>query len=196
MTEDRPVLEQPGDTQIPPAPPPASPKPPFLPRPPTRDTRVVRRSFEALRRALRAMRKTGASPEKQQEMKDLIEEVRRTAYEAGRAAGRAEVKMEMMQGATIELPADKVPKGTIKAPPDDEEAYVSRTPFATTQRLTLDYLQKIGRAAGPTEIIRNTQREKGIRLTHTTVRRALDALVESGAVKEVDQSRWEAAGKK
>ena len=73
-------------------------------------------------------------------------------------------------------------------------ATLRRTTFNATRALALDYLKAVSRAVGPTEIIKNTHRTTGTRLTMTTLRRALDDLVHAGDVEQVDNSRWQIKG--
>jgi hypothetical protein len=128
----------------------------------------------------------GISKEQQAELRDLIEAVRKAGFAEGYAAAKMEAVMATKEAEDTPIPARGVPK----AAADTDDEYISRTPLNTTKALALEYLADVQRAAGPTEIIRNTLRKSGTRLTHTTLRRALDALVDEGRLEIVDNSRW------
>ena len=182
---------------------PLFPLPPNLPIRPNRNIRVTRRAMEAIRDAMTVLKNFGAPVEVQKEWKELLEAVRRAGYAEGYAAAKMEIALGSV-GANETSPAPAETEGSARedkeravAPHKDnaEEAeYVSRVPFKTTRNMALDYLRAVDRAAGPTEIIKNTIRTTGVRLTMTTLRRALDELVTSGEIKEVDNSRWRAVG--
>jgi hypothetical protein len=129
----------------------------------------------------------GISKDRQTELRELLEAVRRAGYAEGYAAAKMEAAM-----ATAEATE---PPDAPKADPQislttETNEYVSRTPFNTTKAIALDYLKNVKRASGPTEIIRNTLRQTGTRLTMTTLRRALDALAAEDTIELVDNSRW------
>ncbi len=129
--------------------------------------------------------------EKQKEIKDLLEAVRRAAYAEGYAAAKMEQAINEEE-ATQEPP---LPPVYSEVSDNAGEFYVSKTPIATTTQLTREYFKSIRRPAGPTEVIRNTFAAKGIKLSHTTVRRAIEALVERRELREVDTHRWIYIGK-
>ena len=173
---------------------PLSPKPPVLPKPPNRDIRVVRRSREAIRNAIKMVKKHGVSPASQAELKELLEAVRSAGYAEGYAAAKMEAAMALATPAEEEEVAPPRPQEPQKRLDLSDTPYVSRTTFNATRALALDYLKAVSRAVGPTEIIKNTHRTTGTRLTMTTLRRALDDLVHAGDVEQVDNSRWQIKG--
>ncbi len=138
------------------------------------------------------IKKSGIPIEQQAEFRELLEAVRRAGY----AEGYAAAKMETVLAAPVEAETPPAPPAAITTPaPDnrDKSEYVSRIPFNTTKTMALEYLGSVKRAAGPTEIIKNTYRKTGTRLTMTTLRRALDALAEERLIELVDNSRWKFA---
>jgi hypothetical protein len=126
----------------------------------------------------------------QKEIQTLLEAVRKAAYAEGYAAAKME---EVFSGASLPVaPEDRrVGKELPEQAIEEEHEYISRTPASTTRAIVLDYIKKIApRAAGPTEVIRNTGRKTGVSISYASVRRAFDDLQAKGLVVEVDRSRW------
>jgi hypothetical protein len=168
---------------------PSSPNLPDLPKEPNRNIRVHRRAREAIRDVMKMLK--GLSKEQHAELRDVIEAVRKAGYAEGYAAAKMEAALAAAESVeSPEAPAAPPPNPKAIQPIMEVGEYISRIPFGTTKAMALDYLKNIKRAAGPTEIIRNTLRQTGTRLTMTTLRRALDALAAEEVIEMVDNSRW------
>jgi hypothetical protein len=137
------------------------------------------------------LKKGGVPIDQQAELRELLDAVRRAGYAEGYAAAKMEAAMGAVgTQATTPDPATATATAAAAQRPLDE-MYVPRTPLNTTKAIALEYMKNMDRAVSPTEIVKNTIRQTGVRLTQTTLRRALDALAAEGAIMKVDNSRWQ-----
>lgn len=119
---------------------------------------------------LAILSREGADAETIGEMAQTLEAVRAAAYAEGRATAKLEQVLARERMATT---------------------YVSRTPLTMTKTIVLDYLKSVSpRPIGAPEIIKNTARTLGYRLSYTTTRRALDLLTQEGQINLTDRCRW------
>jgi hypothetical protein len=155
---------------------------------------------------------------REDDIEELVEALRRGAFDQLRLAERLSVQLAVRDAARPSAPALSPPWPMQPVPPrgelpkpapvddgnrvrtvdkDDNVPYVSRTPFGTTKKYTLEYLQGIApKMAGPTEIIKNTKNKTGITMTYATVARAIDELIDENQVEKADRSRWRATSSK
>jgi hypothetical protein len=75
------------------------------------------------------------------------------------------------------------------------EPYKTRTTVNMTRQIALDYLKNAApRIVGPSEIIKNTQKDLKLFISFGTMNRAMAALVDAGEVELVEKSRWKYKG--
>ena len=136
------------------------------------------------------------------DIENLVEALRSGALEQLRLAERLSVQLALRNaGHRVQTPTTTTPPSSEHVIPkslagNQELPYVSRTPFGTTKKLTLEYLQSISpRVAGPTEIIKNTKQRTGTAMTFATVGRAIEQLIDEKLVEKTDRSRWRATSK-
>jgi hypothetical protein len=144
-----------------------------------------------------------------------LDELLEAARAAGRAEGYAQAKFEMArqrakiavgqiqpeQPAVIsDVPASKIEKlEELKATAqkaEEEEGYKTRTTVTMTKTIALDYLKSVApRIVGPSEIKKNSEKSLNIFISYGTLKRAMDQLVESGDVDQMESSRWRYKGR-
>jgi hypothetical protein len=144
------------------------------------------------------------------ELAELLE----AARAAGRAEGYAQAKLEMAleragetqstSGADFVSEPANSPQGdllsraqkleTVRMAAEnaqENEVYKTRTTIKMTKAIALDYLKSVApRIVGPSEIKKNSEKDLGLFISFGTLKRAMNALVEEGAVEQLEESRW------
>lgn len=141
-----------------------------------------------------------------------LEELLEAARAAGRAEGYAQARLEMVleraktgqdlpmiqeTGQDTAARAQKLESLQAQAAKAEEDRpYTTRTTVTMTRTIALDYLKSVApRVVGPSEIIKNSKKNLGLFISFGTMKRAVEALIESGEVEEIETSRWRYKGR-
>jgi hypothetical protein len=147
----------------------------------------------------------------QKELDELLAAVRAAGRAEGYAQARIELAMERagvvqtpsMTGESVgqaaNPPSREEKLETLKEQAREAEAkeeYKTRTTVTMTKTIALDYLRSVApRLVGPSEIIKNTQKNLNLYISFGTLNRAMSALIETGDVEQTEKSRWRYRGR-